>query len=101
MLQELGKLYFLNVFYIFVTKKNILYHNSSEVRQQILCPFLSRFIIFLPKFILGNCKDNLNTWKDKADERRREMAALEVKISEENSKEKKVEGNIIFVFRTN
>ena len=63
--------------------------------------FLSRFIIFLPKFILGNCKDNLNTWKDKADERRREMAALEVKISEENSKEKKVEGDIIFVFRTN
>ena len=45
-----------------------------------------------------NCKDNLNTWKDKADERRREMAALEAKISEENSKEKKVEGNIIFVF---
>ena len=67
---------------------------------QILYPFLSRFIIFLPKFILGNCKDNLNTWKDKADERRREMAALEVKISEENSKEKKVEGDIIFVFRT-
>ena len=35
-----------------------------------------------------NCKDNLNTWKDKADERRREMAALEAKIAEENSKEK-------------
>ena len=57
------------------------------------------FIIFLLKFYPGNCKDNLNTWKDKADERRREMAALEVKISEENSKEKKVEGNIILVFR--
>ena len=61
--------------------------------------FYLDFIIFLLKFYPGNCKDNLNTWKDKADERRREMAALEVKISEENSKEKKVEGNIIFVFR--
>ena len=37
-----------------------------------------------------NCKDNLNTWKDKADERRREMAALEVKMAEE--KNKKEEG---------
>ena len=63
-------------------------------------PLYLDFIIFLPKFYPGNCKDNLNTWKDKADERRREMAALEAKIAEENSKEKKVEGDIIFVFRT-
>ena len=63
-------------------------------------PLYLDFVIFLTKFYPGNCKDNLNTWKDKADERRREMAALEAKISEENSKEKKVEGDIIFVFRT-
>ena len=53
-----------------------------------------------------NCKDNLNTWKDKADERRREMAAIEAKVSQENSKEKQHDavgkgihsaGNSIFI----
>ena len=43
-----------------------------------------------------NCKDNLNTWKDKADERRREMAALEAKIAEENSKEKGTYSPVLF-----